>query len=107
PPPAQRSPRFHLQHPAAHHAIPPRLWLRLQRELRSRLQLEAEDRKQPLGQQRRVGERPPHLLGWVIQVELEGERFALRPVRRFGKPHSSILSSSRSSRSTRSGQKVR
>ena len=63
--------RFDLEDPAVHDAVPPGIRLRLERERGPRLELELDDGQEPLGEQRGVGERAPHLLRRMMQIEFE------------------------------------
>src|SRR5258706_13679697 len=63
--------RFDLEEPAAHDAVPPGVRLRLERERGSRLELELDDGQEPLREQHGVGERAPHLLRRMMQIEFE------------------------------------
>src|SRR6185436_815820 len=98
--------RFDLDEPAIHGAVPTGIWLRLERERRPRLELELDDGQEPLREQYRVGERAPHLLRRVMQIEFERNGFGLRGGGLVGGIHSSIFSSSCSRRWTCSVQKA-
>ena len=69
--------------------------------------VEIEDGQEPLGEQRGVGERAPHLLRRVLQVPLERKRLGLRWGGLVAQGHGSIFASSRSRRRVRSVQKAR
>src|SRR6185295_19475447 len=98
---------FDLEGPAVHDAVPPRVRLRLERERAPRLELEIEDGQEPLREQYGVGERAPHLLRRMMQIEFERKGFGLRWGGLVDGVHSSIFSSSSSRRSTCFVQKAR
>ena len=60
-----------LDEPAIHGAVPTGVRLRLERERRPPLKLEIDDGQEPLGEQHGVGERAPHLLRRMMQIEIE------------------------------------
>src|SRR5687767_6668919 len=99
--------RFDLDEPAIHGAVPTGIRLRLEYELRSRLEVEPDGGQEPLREQFGVRERSPHSLRRMMQIELEGNGFDLRSCGRVGDSHSSMVSSSRSRRSTCSVQNAR
>src|SRR5438876_1744619 len=78
PPVAELPMRFALEEPAIHDAVPTGLRLRLERERGPRLELEIEDGQEPLREQHGVGERAPHLLRHMMQIEFERNGFSLR-----------------------------
>src|SRR6266852_4294263 len=63
--------RFDLEDPAVYDAVPPGVRLRLERERGPRLELELDDGQEPLGEQHGVGDRAPHLLRRMMQIEFE------------------------------------
>jgi len=62
---------FDLDDPAIHDAVPTGQRLPLERERHSGLELEIDDGQEPLREQYGVGERAPHLLRRMMQIEFE------------------------------------
>ena len=100
---------FDLEKAAVYGAVPSGVRLGLERKCSagSEVELAAEHGQEPLRQKLRLGERAPHFLRRVRQIDLEREGCSLLGRGGVLEAHGSILSKRRSRRSTRSVQNAR